>query len=176
MFIVFEGIDGCGKTTQILKLVDYLHKKDKHSHIILTREPYKQKEIREILKSNNNPYSEKEKLTELYINDRKKHIEELIKPALEKNFIVISNRYKYSTICYQSAQGQEMKKELNNLLEQHKNMLIPDFVFIIDTPTEIAIKRMAAEGINVSCTEMALFELLKTAEHPQFKQIAKLIK
>jgi len=41
---------------------------------------------------------------------------------------------------------------------------------------QIAINRMVAEGINVSCTEMALFELLKTAEHPQFKQIAKLIK
>jgi nicotinamidase-related amidase len=41
---------------------------------------------------------------------------------------------------------------------------------------QIAISRMAAEGINISCTEMALFELLKTAKHPQFKQIAKLIK
>jgi nicotinamidase-related amidase len=40
----------------------------------------------------------------------------------------------------------------------------------------IAISRMAAEGVRISCTEMALFELLKTAEHPQFKQIAKLIK
>ena len=40
----------------------------------------------------------------------------------------------------------------------------------------IAINRMAAKGINISCTEMALFELLRTAEHPQFKQIAKLIK
>jgi len=41
---------------------------------------------------------------------------------------------------------------------------------------QIAINRMAAEGINISCTEMALFELLRTAEHPQFRQIAKLIK
>lgn len=41
---------------------------------------------------------------------------------------------------------------------------------------QIAINRMAVEGINISCTEMALFELLRTAEHPQFKQIAKLIK
>ncbi len=40
----------------------------------------------------------------------------------------------------------------------------------------IAISRMAAEGVKISCTEMALFELLKTAEHPQFKQIANLIK
>ena len=41
---------------------------------------------------------------------------------------------------------------------------------------QIAINRMAAEGINISCTEMALFELLRTAEHSQFKHIAKLIK
>jgi nicotinamidase-related amidase len=41
---------------------------------------------------------------------------------------------------------------------------------------QIAIDRMAAEGVNISCTEMALFELLKTAEHSKFKQVAKLIK
>jgi len=41
---------------------------------------------------------------------------------------------------------------------------------------EIALRRMTAEGVNISCTEMALFELLKTAEYPQFKNIAKLIK
>jgi hypothetical protein len=40
----------------------------------------------------------------------------------------------------------------------------------------IAISRMAAEGVKISSMEMALFELLKTAEHPQFKQIAKLVK
>lgn len=41
---------------------------------------------------------------------------------------------------------------------------------------EIAIQRMTAEGVKISSTEMALFELLKTAEHPQFKQIVQLIK
>ena len=41
---------------------------------------------------------------------------------------------------------------------------------------QIALQRMAAEHANISCTEMALFELLRTAEHPQFRQIAKLIK
>jgi nicotinamidase-related amidase len=41
---------------------------------------------------------------------------------------------------------------------------------------QIAVSRLAAEGANISCTEMALFELLKTAEHPQFRQVAKLIK
>jgi nicotinamidase-related amidase len=41
---------------------------------------------------------------------------------------------------------------------------------------QIALSRLATEGANISCTEMALFELLKTAEHPKFRQIAKLIK
>jgi nicotinamidase-related amidase len=41
---------------------------------------------------------------------------------------------------------------------------------------QIAISKMTAEGINISCTEMALFELLRTAKHPQFKQVAKLVK
>ncbi|MGD2095636.1 MAG: hydrolase [Phycisphaerales bacterium] len=41
---------------------------------------------------------------------------------------------------------------------------------------QIAIERMTAEGVNISCTEMALFELLKTAEHSKFRQVAKLIK
>lgn len=41
---------------------------------------------------------------------------------------------------------------------------------------EIALQRLSAEGVNISCTEMALFELLRTAEHPQFKNIAKLVK
>jgi len=41
---------------------------------------------------------------------------------------------------------------------------------------QIALNRLASEGANISCTEMALFELLKTAEHPQFRQITRLIK
>ena len=41
---------------------------------------------------------------------------------------------------------------------------------------QIALDRMAAGGANISCTEMAFFELLRTAKHPQFKQVAKLVK
>jgi len=142
MFIVFEGIDGCGKTTQVRKLAKYLFDLNKYNHVLLTREPYKQREIRNILKSNNDPYSQKEKLTQLYVEDRKEHVEESIKPALEKNIIVISDRYKYSTICYQAAQGQDMQK----LIEVHNNLPVPDYIFIIDTPTEIAFKRMEIDS------------------------------
>ncbi len=142
MFIVFEGIDGCGKSTQILKLINYFYNLDKHNHILLTREPYKEREIRKILKSEKDPYSQKEKLTELYLNDRKEHINNLIKPSLEKGIIVISDRYKYSTICYQSAQGQDMK----GLIKIHENMPIPDFVFIVNTSVKTASMRMHGDS------------------------------
>ena len=138
MFIVFEGIDGCGKSTQIWKLAHYLSNLDKHTHLLITREPYKEKEIRRILRADDNSYGEKEKLTELFVKDRQEHVDELIKPALEKKIIVISDRYKYSTICYQAAQGQDVQK----LIEMHKNMPVPDFVFVVDTTSDEAVERM----------------------------------
>jgi len=50
-FVVFEGIDGCGKSTQIWKLAKYLSELSKYNHVLVTRNPYKLREIREILTS-----------------------------------------------------------------------------------------------------------------------------
>jgi dTMP kinase len=144
MFIVFEGIDGCGKTTQIWKLAKYLSDLNKYNHLVLTREPYKAREIREILRLDEDPEKKAERLTELFVKDRQEHIDEIIKPALEKNLIVLSDRYKYSTLSYQLAQGQDIEK----LKELHKNMLIPDLVFIFDVSIENTIKRMMNDKVR----------------------------
>jgi len=143
MFIVFDGIDGCGKTTQVWKLVKYLFGLSKYVHVLVTREAYKDREIRKFLKQNESE-EKAEKLAELFINDRKEHVEEIIKPMLEKNVVVISDRYKYSTIAFQAAQGIEVDR----LIKMHENMLIPDFVFILDTPVETAFKRMQEKIIQ----------------------------
>ena len=65
-----------------------------------------------------------------------------------------------------------------DLLRQDFNVNIIADAVSSRTPEnkQIALNRLAAEGAKISCTEMALFELLKTAEHPKFRQIAKLIK
>lgn len=144
MFIVFEGIDGCGKGSQMQKLANYFSTKNKYNHLLVTREPYKAREIREILKLDEPPEAKAEQLTNLFIQDRKEHVQDLIKPALEKNVIVISDRYKYSTIAYQTAQGQDIQK----LVEMHKGMPIPDFVFIIDTDLDEAFERMKKDEIR----------------------------
>lgn len=138
LFIVFEGIDGCGKSTQIWEIAKFLSSLNKYNHVLVTREPYKEKEIRKILREDVRAEEKAEKLAELFVKDRKEHISDLILPNLKEGVFVISDRYKYATICYQSAQGQDIKK----LIDIHKDMLVPDITFIIDVPVEIAIERM----------------------------------
>lgn len=103
MFIAFEGIDGSGKSTQIKKFVLYLFDRDKHNHIVLTRNPYKDMNIRAILRADDDAMSQAEKLADLFIEDRRIFVEELVKPALEKGHTVITDRFKLATISYQAA-------------------------------------------------------------------------
>ncbi len=142
LFIVFEGIDGCGKSTAMLNFANYLAKKDKHFHLLLTREPYKKREIRGILREESNPYTQKEKLARLFIEDRKEHAFEVIFPNIKSGVHVLSDRYKYATLVYQTVQGLEFDK----LLALHANMPVPDIVFIIDVPIEVSSKRMSGDS------------------------------
>jgi dTMP kinase len=137
-FIVFEGIDGCGKGTQFSMLANYLYKLNKYNHIIMTREPWKDREIRKILSKDEPAEQQAEKLAELFVKDRKEHVSELIIPSLRKGIDVISDRYALSTICYQQAQGMSLEK----LKGMHAGVLVPDVIFILDLPAEAARKRM----------------------------------
>jgi len=141
IFIVFEGIDGCGKSTQIKRFADYLFNLDKYNHIVLTRNPYKDIDIRNILKEDSNPLTKAERLAELFIQDREKHVKELILPNLKKGCFVISDRFKLSTIAYQSAQGLD----INELIKRNNKFPVPDITFLIDLPVEEAIKRRKEE-------------------------------
>ena len=141
-FIVFEGIDGCGKSTQVWKFAQYLAGLSKYHHVLVTREPYKSREIREILKTTESPETRAEKLTELFVKDRADHVQESILPNLEKGTHVISDRYKLSTMVYQSVQGMPMDK----LIELHHGFPIPDLIFIVDLSAEVAAERMKSEG------------------------------
>jgi len=147
MFIVFEGIDGGGKSTQIRKLVDYLFNKHKYNHVILTRNPYKDMNIRAVILEDDNPETQAEKLANLFINDRKIHTAELIKPNLEMGHFVICDRYKISTITYQAAQGLDMQE----LIDKHKgeDFVVPDMTFIIDISPEEARRRMEKEDVAI---------------------------
>jgi len=153
MFIVFDGIDGCGKSTQMFKLSEYLYSLSKYCHILITREAYKDRKIREVLKQDESK-DKAEALTNLFVQDRKEHISKLILPFLKEDVIVISDRYKYSTICFQAAQGQDMKK----LIEMHKDMPVPDFVFILNLSSETAFNRINKRTAEKGKPEQNKFE------------------
>ncbi len=138
VFIAFEGVDGCGKSTQIKKFVDYLFLKDKHHHIILTRNPYKDVNIRKILREDDDPLTKSDKLAELFINDRKQMADEVVIPNISHGHFVVTDRYKLSTVTYQGAQEIDMK----DLLKRQKDLPVPDITFIVDLGADECARRM----------------------------------
>ncbi|OGY67917.1 MAG: dTMP kinase [Candidatus Zambryskibacteria bacterium RIFCSPLOWO2_01_FULL_45_43] len=136
-FIVLDGIDGAGKGYQAKRLVDYLFEKDKANHVLLTREPFRSKEIRRLLKENDSPYQDAEKLAELFAADRREHLI-LIENVLAQGVHVVCDRYKYSTLAYQQTQGVSFDR----LVAMHLGMAVPDLVLILDLPASVACARV----------------------------------
>jgi len=160
-FIVIEGTDGSGKTTQVQKLVAYLIGKRKH--VIATKEPTEaseySKEIRKILRSSKDASDQKEELTKLFVEDRKLHLKEFVEPSLEKGITVVSDRYYLSTLAYQHTQGMD----LNYLMKLHEGMIRPDIMIVIDVDIEEAEKRIKSTNRNV-------IEIFENPKEKKFKK------
>ena len=110
-FITFEGCDGCGKSTQLKLLSDYLTKNG-IDHIF-TREPGGGKiseAIREILLNGKNTEMSDECEALLYASARAQHIKDRVEPALRENKLVVCDRYVDSSIAYQ-AYGRNLGEE-----------------------------------------------------------------
>ena len=147
-FIVFEGIDGSGKTTQINQLSKWLIDDNlipANNKLIVTREPGGTKlgkSIRELLldtSSEQAPDSVTELL--LYAADRAQHVNEVIRPSLKKGDWIISDRFCGSTLAYQGY-GRKLDIGLIKDLEIIATQGIsPDITFLLDIPVEESIKR-----------------------------------
>lgn len=158
MFITFEGIDFCGKSTQVKLLKEYLEKKGKTVKII--REPGGteiSEKIREILLDKKNFNLTIETEIFLFSASRAQLVREVIQPYLEQNYFVLSDRFHDSTTAYQGF-GREIPlaivEQINNLVI---GKTIPDLTFFIDIPTEEAEKR---KKINTS-VELDRIEISK---------------
>ena len=146
LFITFEGIEGCGKSTQAKLLSEYLKKNG--YEVLLTREPGGPKiseEIRKILLNPNNKEMLPETELLLYMASRSQHTGEWIIPALQKDKIVISDRYYDSTIAYQGAARNIDYNIIKTITKYATFGLIPDITFLIDTPAEIGLSRIQPE-------------------------------
>ena len=141
-FVTFEGIEGCGKTTQIQLLKDSLEKQE--YSVTTTREPGGTPigdKIRTILlDSCNNEIDVKTELL-LYQAARAQHVKDIIHPALKEGHIVICDRFTDATLVYQGY-AQKLSKDFIELLSQFvTDNLIPDLTILIDCPVEIGLKR-----------------------------------
>ena len=145
LFIVFEGIDGCGKGTQLKLAHNYLWGLSKGIDILTTREPTRDfSQIRERMKKGKNVLDDREWYAKMFIADRTSHCRDHISPALERGTHVLCDRYKHSTLTYQHTQGMDFQK----LVEMHSNkeILVPDLTLIYDCPAEVAFERRRKEG------------------------------
>ena len=162
-FIVFEGIDGCGKTTQIDKISKWLPHSGlmkKNSKLIKTKEPGGSllgEKLRNLIldnNKNNKPSSLAELL--LYSADRAEHVAKIISPALENNNWVLSDRFSDSTLAYQGYGRNinlEIIKNIESIVCQGK---CPDLTIFLEISAEESVfrrkdlipDRMESEGIK----------------------------
>ena len=153
-FIVFEGIEGSGKSYLSQNLFSYLKKKG--AKVILTREPggtSRAEKIRNIIlddyfEKNNSEKFHKYTDTLLYLAARNEHIVNIIKPALIKKKIVICDRFIDSTIAYQ-VHGKKVNKNLiNNVHKFILNKVKPDLTIVLKVKINNSIKRLKKRKRN----------------------------
>ena len=145
-FISVEGGDGSGKSTQLLKIKEYLNKKGQA--YIFTREPGGtsiSEKIRDIILDPAN--TEMTDLTEalLYAASRAQHIDEVILPALKEGKVVISDRFVDSSLAYQGY-ARNLGDTVWEINSPAVSKCMPDITFFLDVSPEEAMGRIASRG------------------------------
>ena len=135
LFIVFEGIDGAGKSVQAKMLAD--HFQAVGIPYVLTAEPSDGPIGRYIrsLKARPDPVEEER----LFIEDRRHHVQKVIIPALERGATVICDRYIYSSVAYQGARGIDPEKII---AENRRFAVPPDLIFLLEVTVDTALSRI----------------------------------
>lgn len=141
-FIIIEGLDGSGQSTQTELLNKFLSKKG--LQVITTKEPTINseagKKIRKALTGEIN--LEALEFQKLFTEDRREHLENLIIPALKEGKIVISDRYFFSTFAFGTAEGINLEE----LIEMNNDFLLPDVAIILKVSPRVCIERIQKRG------------------------------
>lgn len=160
-FITFEGADGCGKTTQLELLADYL--KEKNKEVIITREPGARglgERIRDILLNYDGEVSDRCE-SFLFLADRAQHIDIIVNPAVEDGKIVLCDRHIDSSVAYQGyGRGLDIEQidRLNMIATNGKR---PDLTLVFDIDAETSMKRVGSEKDRMESAGIDFFNRVR---------------
>ncbi len=161
LFITFEGVDGCGKTTQINLLKDYYEKQGRT--VLLTREPGAKGlgvKLREILLNYDGEVSPNCE-SFLFLADRAQHIDTIIKPAVERGEIVLCDRHTDSTVAYQGyGRGVDLDR-INMLNNIATSGMKPDLTLIFDIDTDTSMARVGKEKDRMESAGIEFFKKVR---------------
>ena len=141
IFIVFEGLDGSGQSTQAVLLRHYFE--DNKDLVILTKEPTEDSKsgrmIRKVLRKEKK--IEPDELQKLFVQDRKEHLNNLIIPNLKNGKFVISDRYFLSTCAFGG-----INLDMEWLIELNDKFILPNITFLLNVDPRICIERIDKRG------------------------------
>ncbi len=142
ILIVFEGLDGCGKSTQLARAAEVLRAAGQE--VVVTREPTDGpwgRRIRAMAKKAEPVAPETE--LEWFFEDRREHMRDMVEPAMAAGKVVLSDRSYISTVAYQGARGLDPAKIL---AESEAQFVRPDRVLIFEVSPTVGLARVAARG------------------------------
>lgn len=146
VFISFEGVDGAGKTTQVERLAQFWLERGRE--VVVTREPGGTslgKRIRELLLADPNETITPRAEALLFAADRAQHVEQIIRPALERGAIVITDRYLDSSLAYQSGGRELTADDVKHLSMWATNSLLPHRTYLLDIDPRVSHARLTHE-------------------------------
>ena len=169
LFITFEGADGCGKTTQMKLLAEYLTNSGRD--VLLTREPGGKglgEKVREILLNYDGDVSDRCE-SFLFLADRAQNIDIIVNPAVKEGKIVLCDRHTDSTVAYQGyGRGLDLE-QIHNLNKIATSGLKPDLTIVLDVDVETSQARVGDEKDRMESAGIEFFERVRNG----FLEIAK---
>ncbi len=141
LLLVLEGIDGTGKSTQARRLADWLRGRGRE--VVVSCEPTDGPWGRRLRESAANGRLAAEAELELFVRDRREHVDRLIAPALAAGRDVVLDRYYFSTMAYQGARGID-PAEIRRRNERFAPR--PDLLVILDLDVDAALARIGGRG------------------------------
>ncbi len=160
-FIVFEGIDGSGKSTAIRAVADALNRDD----VVVTREEtetWRGDAVRRHIEERGDPWA----TLHLFLADRAAHVPE-IQAHLDAGETVLCDRFLHSTLAYQSVTlAEDLENPIDHLRDLHAPWCIqPDHVLLFDVDPTVALERIHGRGEATPYEKLEFLEAVRAAYH-----------